>query len=196
MGFGDLQFYDIIIFAAIAVFLVFRLRKVLGRRTGFEKNKDSNPDHTNEIIEDKNEEKIVPELNDKFVKLKKAYEVLENFDHKGFLDGAKIAFEAIINAFNTGDNKTLKGLLNEKTYAIFEKAINEKNNDPKNQLFSFNIEKIENVLIKQGKIIISIKFISEHFKNNDESTILKKKDIWSFEKLIKSKNPNWLLSTT
>ena len=58
------------------------------------------------------------------------------------------------------------------------------------------VENIENVLIKQGKIIISIKFVSEHFKNNDESTILKKKDIWSFEKPIKSKNPNWLLCST
>ena len=47
---------------------------------------------------------------------------------------------------------------------------------PKNQLFSLNVEKIENVLIEQGKIIISIKFISEHFKNNDESTISKKED--------------------
>ena len=38
MGYGDLQFYDIVIFAAIAAFLLFRLRKVLGRRTGFKKN--------------------------------------------------------------------------------------------------------------------------------------------------------------
>ena len=38
MGYGDFQFYDIVIFGAVAVFLVFRLRKVLGRRTGFEKN--------------------------------------------------------------------------------------------------------------------------------------------------------------
>jgi hypothetical protein len=196
MGFGDFQIYDIIIFAAIAVFLVFRLRKVLGRKTGFEKNQDRNLDNTKNIINNENEEKFFPELNDKFIKLKKAYEVLENFDHKSFLDGAKNAFETIINAFNTGDNKTLKGLLNDKTYTIFKEAINEKNNDPKNQLFSLNVEKIENVLIEKGKIIISIKFISEHFKNNDESTILKKEDIWSFEKPIKSKNPNWLLCST
>ena len=38
MGLGDLQLYDIIIFAGIAVFLVYRLRNVLGKRTGFEKN--------------------------------------------------------------------------------------------------------------------------------------------------------------
>ena len=37
MVYGDLQIFDIIIFAGIAAFLVFRLRNVLGKRTGFEK---------------------------------------------------------------------------------------------------------------------------------------------------------------
>ena len=37
MLYGDLQFFDIIIFAAIAAFIIYRLRSVLGKRTGFEK---------------------------------------------------------------------------------------------------------------------------------------------------------------
>ena len=81
-------------------------------------------------------------------------------------------------------------------YVIFKKEIDEKNNDSESQLLSINIEKIESVLIDGGKIIIKIKFISEQFKNNDERTVIKKEDVWSFEKLIKSKNPNWLLSST
>ena len=52
------------------------------------------------------------------------------------------------------------------------------------------------LLDKNGIIKIGIKFISEQFKNNDEDTIIKKEDLWSFEKPIKSKNPNWLLSST
>ena len=38
MVYGDLQFFDLIIFAAIAVFIIYRLRSVLGKRTGFQKN--------------------------------------------------------------------------------------------------------------------------------------------------------------
>ena len=34
---GGFQFYDIIIFALIAVFIILRLRSVLGRRTGNER---------------------------------------------------------------------------------------------------------------------------------------------------------------
>ena len=37
MVYGDLQFFDIIVFAAIAVFIIYRLRSVLGKRTGFQK---------------------------------------------------------------------------------------------------------------------------------------------------------------
>ena len=87
-------------------------------------------------------------------------------------------------------------MLADKTYKIFEEAINKKNNDPESQIFSLNIKKIEKVSVVQDKITITIKFISEQFKNNDEGTIIKKEDLWSFEKPIKSKNPNWLLSST
>ena len=107
MGYGDLQFYDIVIFAAIAIFLVFRLRKVLGKRTGFEKKQDKNLDKIADVFDDKNLRKDIPDLDDNFAELKKAYDALDNFDHKNFLDGAKNAFETIINAFNKGDKNCL-----------------------------------------------------------------------------------------
>src|SRR5271166_3204665 len=37
---GDFQYFDIILFAMIAAFLVFRLRSVLGRRTGNERRRE------------------------------------------------------------------------------------------------------------------------------------------------------------
>src|ERR1700735_3235184 len=37
---GDYQILDILLFAGIAAFLVFRLRSVLGRRTGLERRRD------------------------------------------------------------------------------------------------------------------------------------------------------------
>ena len=42
MAYGDLQFFDIIIFAVIAVFLIYRLRNVLGKRTGYQKTSTTN----------------------------------------------------------------------------------------------------------------------------------------------------------
>ena len=195
MGFGDLRFYDIIIFAGVAIFLIFRLRNVLGKRTGFEKHNTETPLHEIKKEEEKPPQ-YIPELNENIVELKKAYESLEGFDHKKFIEGAKLAFETIISSFNKGDKKSLKNLLTQDVYQIFEKEINQKNIDPESQFFSLNIEKIENVVVENGVIKISIKFVSEQFKNNDESTVVKKQDVWTFEKHIGSKNPNWLLSST
>ena len=195
MVYGDLQIFDIIIFAGIAVFLVFRLKNVLGKRTGF--NKTSNgkintgPTKIDEIVV-----KPTPELEENLSKLKIAYETFNDFDHKRFLEGAKIAFETIINAFNKGDKKTLKKLVTQDVFNSFEEAIDSNNINPDYQFYSLNIERVEDVFVEGDYIKICTKFISEQFKNNDENTITKKQDVWTFEKNIKSKDPNWLLSST
>lgn len=196
MGYGDLHIYDIVIFAAIAIFLVFRLRNVLGKKTGLNRQSKKKNDQANNLIKEKIKNKTAPELDENFIELKKAYGTLDDFNHNNFIDGAKKAFETIINAFNQGDKKTLQTLLTKDVYKTFEKAINENKIDSENQIFSLNISGVENVLINNGKIIIKIKFISEHIKNDDENTIVKKEDIWSFEKPLKSNNPNWLLCST
>ena len=157
--------------------------------------------HTNSSEKENNQKNFgttsnIPELGDNFIELKKAYDALDNFDHINFLEGAKIAFEDIINAFNRGDKSTLKNLLTKETFSTFSLAIENKQNDQESQVFSLNVEKIESVEVDKETITIIIKFISEQFKNNDESTAIKKEDIWSFKKPIKSKNPNWLLSST
>ncbi len=195
MVYGDLQILDIIVFAGIVVFLVFRLRNVLGKRTGFEKK----PNNNIGVKPTKNKEPTannIPELEEKIAKLKTAYETINDFNHKNFLEGAKSAFETIINAFNKGDKKTLKKLVTEDVFKSFEEAIDAKNIDSDYQFYSLNIESIEKVYVERNRIKICVKFISEQFKNNDENTVVKKQDSWTFEKTISSKDPNWLLSST
>ena len=63
MVYGDLQFFDIIIFAAIAVFIIYRLRSVLGKRTGFQKN--TNQEEKQFIKkETKPQQGKIPQLNE------------------------------------------------------------------------------------------------------------------------------------
>ena len=195
MVYGDLQIIDILIFAGIAAFLVFRLRNVLGKRTGFSKKPKEN---FNLVPNEKNDIKIksAPELEENISKLKTAYEAMDDFDHNNFIEGAKNAFETIINAFNKGDKKTLKNLLAPNVFKSFEEAIDSNKIDSDYQFYSLNIKNIESVTLDGSQIKICIKFISEQFKNNDESTVVKKQDVWTFEKAIKSDKPNWLLSST
>lgn len=193
MVYGDLQFFDIIIFAGIAAFLIYRLRNVLGKRSGFKKNTSKKNVILDEIKTNKKER---PQLKDSELKLSGVYEVIPNFNHKNFLEGAKHAFETIINAFNISDKKTLKNLLTKDVYLSFEKAIEEGNNNPSFQFYSLVIDSVEEVVIENKMVNITLKITSEQFKDNDESTISKKQDSWTFQQSINSKSSMWLLSST
>ncbi len=99
MVYGDLQFFDIIIFAVIAAFIIYRLRSVLGKRTGFQKKPVDQQFVKKQPTHEKEEVKI-PQLTENEQKLENVYKKIPSFDHKMFLEGAKKAFEIIITAFN------------------------------------------------------------------------------------------------
>ena len=195
MIYGDIQFFDLIVFAAIAAFLIYRLKNVLGKRTGFVKKNNQNLE-TNEKEPRAKEVVEAPLLKENETKLKSAYEVMPGFDHKNFLEGAKFAFESIINSFNSGDKKTLKTLLTKEVFIYFEKAIAEGGNNPNFQFYSLSIDSVEDVVVKKNIINITLKITSEQFKDNDETSVSKKQDIWTFQKNINDKSPIWLLSST
>ena len=193
MVYGDLQFFDIIIFAVIAVFLIYRLRSVLGKRTGFQKRP------LDQKTKQKNETELSPEipsLHENELKLKNIYKEVNNFDHKQFLDGAKKAFEIIITSFNNGDKKTLKELVSKDVYLAFEKAINQNENNPSSQFYSLIIDSVKDAKVENNIIFISINFVSEQMLNNDEGKIIKNKDTWTFEKPVNSSSPKWILTQT
>tara|TARA_B100000676_G_C17577334_1_gene580288 strand:- start:3 stop:584 length:582 start_codon:yes stop_codon:yes gene_type:complete len=193
MLYGELQFFDIIIFAAIAGFLIYRLRSVLGKRNGFEKKAVNRNETKQKNVE---EETKVPSLSEKEIKFENIYKTINTFDHKQFLEGAKKAFEIIITSFNNGDKNTLKSLVSNDVYRAFEKAIDSNQNNPKAQFYSLIIDGIEDASVNDGKISISVNFTSEQMLNNDEASIVKNKDTWTFEKPVNSSSPKWTLTQT
>ena len=193
MLYGDLQFFDIIIFAAIAGFIIYRLRSVLGKRTGFQKDLSQNKPQQDKKTETKKE---IPSLLDNQLKLQEVYKKVTDFDHKQFIEGAKKAFEIIITSFNNGDKKNLKNLVSKDVYTAFEKAIDEKQNDPSSQFYSLIVESIADAKVDSNTISISINFISEQMLGDDEGKIVKNKDTWTFEKPINSSSPIWILTQT
>ena len=160
----------------------FRAKK---KKTGTLKEKNSN------IVN-----KEPPELKDNEIKLTKVYDVLEAFDHKNFLEGAKFAFETIINSFNSNDTKALKNLLTKDVFISFQSAIKNEMNNPGYEFYSLTIDSVEDVAVEKNLIFITLKITSEQFKDSDEATIIKKQDIWTFQKNINDKSPIWLLSST
>ena len=154
MGNG-FQFFDIILFAMIAVFLILRLRNVLGRRDGHEgggfsdmvnrlqdldkkkKKKDAEAGNDNVIhLENQNEpiegdEDFAPPPEEELTPLQKGLRAIagadRDFDPDEFISGARIAFEYILGAYGAGDSKALKPLLNPDVFANFDMSIRERN---------------------------------------------------------------------
>ena len=193
MVYGDLQFFDIIIFAVIAVFIIYRLRSVLGKRTGFQKNINQQ-----EFVkkETKPQQDKIPQLTENEKKLEAVYMRSSSFDHKVFLEGAKKAFEIIITAFNKGDKKTLNSLVSKDVYTAFETAIDSGSNNPNSQFYSLIVDGIEDAKVEGGKITIAVNFISEQILGDNEENIIKNKDTWVFEKPENSDGPAWTLAST
>ena len=193
MVYGDLQFFDIIIFAVIAVFIIYRLRSVLGKRTGFQKNINQQ-----EFIkkETKTDEIKIPQLKESEQKLEVLYKRVSSFNHSDFLEGAKKAFEIIITAFNKGDKNTLKNLVSKDVFNAFEEAINSGTNNPSLQFYSLVIDGIEDAKVENGKISIAVNFTSEQIVSENEESVVKNKDTWIFEKPETSTSPAWLLVST
>ena len=193
MLYGDLQFFDIIIFGVIAVFLVYRLRNVLGKRTGFQKDTEEKQQAKEELQEDKSK---IPQLKENEKKLDLIYKKIPLFDHKDFLEGAKKAFEIIISAFNKGDKKTLKNLVSKDVYSAFVGAIDSGSNNPNSQFYSLVIDGVNDAKVENGKIIIAVNFISEQILGDNEEEIIKNKDTWVFEKTESSSSPACTLIST
>lgn len=148
------QFIDIIFFAMIAAFLVFRLRGVLGRRDGHEgpvhnpfKNRqdDKNQngpaddnvipltDHSDPFEQDPGKEspldtgEDVPDDDDPLAKgMFKIRAIDPGFESGEFISGARMAFELILGAYSSGDTQALKPLLNADVFANFSQAIRDR----------------------------------------------------------------------
>ncbi|MEG3616955.1 Tim44/TimA family putative adaptor protein [Magnetovibrio sp. PR-2] len=148
-----MQFFDIVLFALIAIFLVLRLKNVLGSRDGHDGSgyddmfkRDQNrerldeQDNDNVIdmpgsrapmdipepapVEAEPEEELPEGPLGEGIRAIREYDA--SFDMNEFLGGSRMAFEMILNAYADGDTKMLKNLLSPEVYSGFEHAIKQR----------------------------------------------------------------------
>ena len=201
-------FLDIIILGLLALFLGFRLKNLLGDRSGYgedlnnlETYNEKKPDNNNVI--DLNKKKISGEGLEV---LKKAE---PNFSEEEFLNGSKQAFKIIIEAFVESDIEKLKPLIDYELLKSFTKSISEREARQEKQFVDIiSIIKLEiiNISLNDNIASISIKIESEQIKytidkndkiidgNKEVSEIIK--DKWVLERDTSSNNPNWKLVET
>lgn len=223
---GEFQFFDIIILAFIAGFLVLRLRRVLGRRDGHEggyqdqfrdredpesdTKADDNVVHLPDRAEDVDVADIDVSANDPIGAGIIQVRVADpSFDPAGFAEGAKMAFEMILNAFASGDRKSLKGLLSPDVYKNFDNAISEREaagEKLEDTLVGIRSSKIVEASMDGHHSVITLKFVSEQIsalrdsENNiidgNPNEVIDVTDFWTFSRDTRSKDPNWTLIGT
>ena len=202
-------FLDIIILGLLAIFLGFRLKGLLGDRSGYSGDR-KNPDAVNK--EDRIEHRIVIKLNNTNINgegLDSLIKADPGFNEKEFLEGAKNAFKIIIKSFSDSEIESLKPLLDYDLLNSFTKSISEREARQERQfsdVVSFKNFEIIKVNINDNLASITLKIVSEQIKylvdkndvllegNKDQSEIIK--DKWVFERDISSTNPNWRLVET
>ncbi len=188
------EYIDIILLAMIAGFIFLRLRGILGKKTGFEK--DINANYHQETQEVKPEVKLNTNTFDENAK-------------KEFLKGAQIAYETIVTNFSKGKLKDIKSLLDLNVYEQFNSALVERNS--KNYLSETTFIGINSAEIKDHKqnknmLEVTVEFVSEIIScikdkenkiiSGDPEKVKKVHDIWKFSKDTRTNNPNWLLIDT
>jgi len=219
---GDLpHYFDIILFAMVAAFLVLRLRSVLGRRTGNERRREllRGPATTGEKVVTLGQRPAPAAAPGAAPGPAPAGTVAgglaqiaaadPGFDAKQFIDGARAAFEWILGAFAAGEKTKLRALLSDDVYKPFAEAIDER--EAAGETLETRINKLGDIdiieaSVEDGAARVTVKLVSEQIHvlrahdgsvvDGDPQNPVEKTDFWTFSRDTKSPDPNWLLVAT
>lgn len=141
--------------------------------------------------------------------LEKMAESDSAFTPRSFVDGAKMAYEMIIEGFAQGDKKTLQNLLSKDVFDGFSSAIDGR--EAAGQRIESRFVGIDKATIKAASLVgskasITMEFVSElisatyaksgELVDGDPKAIREVTDVWTFERDVTSRDPNWKLAAT
>jgi predicted lipid-binding transport protein (Tim44 family) len=208
-----------IILIAAAVLIFWRLKSVLGQRTGLERPPFVPPAKSPPDLRVVENPQIIPPsavwqgIADDGSQLAKGLDAIANqqkdFNVTGFIAGAKSAYEMILEAFAKGDTASLKPLLAKPVYDSFAATIDESQKQKQSKVFQFVGMKsttLKRATLENKRASITVQFVSEMIsatldKNGatvegDAKTIAEVTDVWTFERDVTSRDPNWKLVST
>lgn len=214
------QYLDIVLFAAVAGFLVFRLWSVLGRRTGNERRRDpfvppTPPPTRNKVVPLPPRPRAAPMPAPATAPTPLAAGLAQiraadrSFDEAIFLQGARSAFEIIVNAFAKGDTAALQPLLSEAVYTSFVDAIRAR--QQAHETLETNLVTIKSIDLAAAELegataLVTVKCVSDQINvtraqdgsvvDGDPERVVEKTDLWTFSRSVRSRDPNWTLIAT
>jgi predicted lipid-binding transport protein (Tim44 family) len=132
-----------------------------------------------------------------------------NFNAQNFVDGAKKAYEMVVEAFARGDRELLRNLLSDDVFASFAKEIDgreSRGETAEARVVEMRKAMVEDAQLEHSKAQItmrfSVKLISVR-RDGDGAAIegnpeqpLDVTDLWTFARDLASRDPNWKLVAT
>lgn len=192
----DLEVLQILFLAAVAAVVLYQLYATLGRRTGrqpedvvtAQPGAAPAPADTHPILRTEGLAALKSRQPD--------------FDPTKFLAGARSAYEQIVKAYAEGDRETLKPLLAPDVMANFEQAMAARETAGRSEKVEFmapprlDLERIDVVGDLAKAVVRILAEVRTRTKDERGEGVDDRRtaELWTFEREVKSGNPNWRLA--
>ncbi|WP_158965098.1 Tim44/TimA family putative adaptor protein [Chachezhania sediminis] len=209
----------LLILAGIAIFLILRLRNVLGTREGFEKPRVAEPVQRGprpdfEVIEGGPDHDITDyvEAGSKAAEALAAMKRVEpSFSVTQFVQGARGAYEMIVTGFDKGELAQIQPFLAEDVFDTFVDVVAQR--EDKGLTIESEFIGVREIAIADadfardtGRAEITMRFVGELtsvIRDRDGTVIegsptasKRQKDVWTFARTMGTDDPNWILVAT
>ncbi len=206
-----------IIFAFLALFVLWKLRSVLGERTGLEQKPNEGrgafPAPASPPPSSANDDARWADFAERGGAVWNGLDAISSaqpgFAPRAFLDGACSAYEMVVQAFSRGDEGALQSLTSEDVYGSFKSALAERNRRGETletTFVGFNSVKMVEARLERKNAQIAVRFDSQFVTAtrdntgevvegdpNKPSNII---DVWTFARRNDASGPNWTLVAT
>lgn len=211
---------QLLVLAGIAIFLILKLRSVLGTRDGYENPPSEAPISRGsirrdfEVIEGGPDRDITDHVEDgsDAARALAAMKMAEpGFSVSEFLQGARGAYEMILMAFENGDIEGLRPFLADDVMETFEEVIRQR--EAQGLSVDANFVGVRELALQDASFDrsdnmaeITVRFVGEltsvvrnaagEIVEGDPNTIKRQRDVWTFGRKMGSSDPNWVLVAT
>ncbi|MCM2561983.1 Tim44/TimA family putative adaptor protein [Lutimaribacter sp. EGI FJ00015] len=213
---------QLLVLAGIAVFLILRLKSVLGTRAGYERPRVENsrspdsekrrsdfavieggPDH--DITDHAEEGSETAQALAKMKRIEPSFSVAE------FLQGARGAYEMILMGFERGQMDEIKPFLSDDIYEAFSEVVEAREQQGltieadfiglrelalDSATFDDTTQEAEVSVRFVGELTSVVRDSNGEIVEGKPNEIKRQRDTWTFARQMGSDNPNWQLVAT
>lgn len=207
---------QLLVLAGIAIFLILKLRSVLGTRDGFEPTTaapGATPARDGVVVDGTLDNDIIDNVADDASRsaLAAMKGVEPDFSVTEFLKGARGAYEMILMAFDKGEIDRIRPFVGDEVEASFDAAVADRAKRGLTVTSTFvgireltlaaaeynpATKRAEISVRFMGELIRAVRDASGTVVEGNATAIQRQRETWTFSRLMGAGDPNWQLTAT